>query len=950
MTTLPTGSKVISNIYYQAPDGKMYMFLGAQFAPNAYSEVTDKATIEGLIGAKEPANANIQSHIASTSNPHSVTKSQVGLGSVDNTSDVNKPVSVAQVAINVANNSAIAGKEPANANIQSHIASVANPHVVTKSQVGLANADNTSDLSKPISTAMQAALTTNTNAIALKADISQVTNAQSQGAWNASTNIPTLSTTPLTVGKFYEVSVAGTSSIPTGGSIAYLPGDKLISNGTVWQHIPFAGAKIATWTALGFPQGSQVNYLGKDWVSNAATLSTDIPGASSKWVDRLPGYKADIYPIITISNPVKDAEFLKQTVGSVPGAPWIFTSGGASTFLAPSRVIGAQNPIGNTALEIDCSKRSSDSKTTDYQIYQTVIIPKKHRGSAIWSACFWMKREGLEAVIRQGAVYYLSDEAATVAISNTILPVPVILNETVGGYALVQFKNIPLPAAAKSVVVFTRIQWDAAILTPLDTIRKMTITGLTTVFNGTIAEGFIKNTDEIISDAIIAAAPAVATPLVYSDFEELNNNPVKDSQFLKQIIGASAVSPWSIGTGGASRYLGVSRVVTILSPFSNAALEIDGYKRSSDGFATDNQVYNSAIIPKHLQGKALWSFGGWVKRETLGVGLLNGVCYYRSDEAGTVQISSAVVPLVTITGETVGQWVFVQCNNIPLPAGSKSVEFSFRIQANTAVIPNDTTIKLWLTAVVANFASGTVFGYTRNTDEKISDLNTVLASDPTGVLTRLKNKKWTSYGDSITAANSYQTPVISRYKIAHNLRGIGGTTVTETSSIAWVDSNGLYLDRPPSVQPVGSFEILSSMSNQQRINTIPLDTQIITIMGGTNDFTQTLGTISDTGVATFYGAYQTMLNRIYARIPNAEVILSTIIHRTDEGDSVLVNSFRNAIKAIGEKYKYRVIDMAKSGINQINAATYLADGIHPTSSGYERMSRLLLSEFLNIYV
>ena len=36
-------------------------------------------------GVYEPANANIQAHIASTSNPHSVTKNQVGLGSVENT-------------------------------------------------------------------------------------------------------------------------------------------------------------------------------------------------------------------------------------------------------------------------------------------------------------------------------------------------------------------------------------------------------------------------------------------------------------------------------------------------------------------------------------------------------------------------------------------------------------------------------------------------------------------------------------------------------------------------------------------------------------------------------------------------------------------------------------------------------------------------------------------------
>ena len=42
--------------------------------------------------AHEPKNTNIQTHIASTSNPHSVTKTQVGLSNVDNTSDATKSV------------------------------------------------------------------------------------------------------------------------------------------------------------------------------------------------------------------------------------------------------------------------------------------------------------------------------------------------------------------------------------------------------------------------------------------------------------------------------------------------------------------------------------------------------------------------------------------------------------------------------------------------------------------------------------------------------------------------------------------------------------------------------------------------------------------------------------------------------------------------------------------
>ena len=48
--------------------------------------------------------------------------------------------------------------EPVNSNIQSHISSNANPHGVSKTQIGLSSVDNTSDASKPVSTLQQSAL------------------------------------------------------------------------------------------------------------------------------------------------------------------------------------------------------------------------------------------------------------------------------------------------------------------------------------------------------------------------------------------------------------------------------------------------------------------------------------------------------------------------------------------------------------------------------------------------------------------------------------------------------------------------------------------------------------------------------------------------------------------------------------------------------------------------
>ena len=91
---------------------------------------------------------NLDDHIADITNPHEVTKSQVGLSNVDNTSDASKPVSTLQKA----------AIDAVQDNLDSHESDVSNPHSVTKAQVGLGNVDNTSDADKPVSTAQQSAI------------------------------------------------------------------------------------------------------------------------------------------------------------------------------------------------------------------------------------------------------------------------------------------------------------------------------------------------------------------------------------------------------------------------------------------------------------------------------------------------------------------------------------------------------------------------------------------------------------------------------------------------------------------------------------------------------------------------------------------------------------------------------------------------------------------------
>lgn len=69
--------------------------------------------------------------------------------------------------------------------MSSHISNQNNPHNVTKAQVGLGNVDNTSDLNKPVSTAVQTELNK-------KANSSTLSTVATSGSYNDLTNKPVI--------------------------------------------------------------------------------------------------------------------------------------------------------------------------------------------------------------------------------------------------------------------------------------------------------------------------------------------------------------------------------------------------------------------------------------------------------------------------------------------------------------------------------------------------------------------------------------------------------------------------------------------------------------------------------------------------------------------------------------------------------------------------------------
>lgn len=135
---------------------------GVAATPTAVKAAYDLANTAST--AASTAGTNLSSHTGSTSNPHSVTATQVGLGNVPNvaTNDQTPTYTVASsnTALSSGEKLSVAMGKIAKAvsSLISHLASTSNPHSVTASQVGLGSVNNTSDANKPVSTAQATAI------------------------------------------------------------------------------------------------------------------------------------------------------------------------------------------------------------------------------------------------------------------------------------------------------------------------------------------------------------------------------------------------------------------------------------------------------------------------------------------------------------------------------------------------------------------------------------------------------------------------------------------------------------------------------------------------------------------------------------------------------------------------------------------------------------------------
>jgi hypothetical protein len=260
-------------------------------------------------------------------------KTDIGLNQVDNTSDLNKPVSTqTQLKLDSITNSMIITSSILDSKANSFVTinnySLTDNIILNKTDIGLDQVDNTSDLNKPVSFPVVQLLDT-------KEDLVNKNSADGYagldnngkiplylmppiigssllylGTWNAQTNTPQILNGVGTNGNYYKVSVAGTTSID--GTNTWNIGDWIIYNGSIWERVinndlvssvnSKVGNVILTKTDLGLSNVDNTSDLNKP-ISNA------VNNVLSNKIDKLISFNVNNLPIINSSGMLIDSSY-----------------------------------------------------------------------------------------------------------------------------------------------------------------------------------------------------------------------------------------------------------------------------------------------------------------------------------------------------------------------------------------------------------------------------------------------------------------------------------------------------------------------------------------------------------------------------------------------------------------------------------------------------------------
>ncbi len=133
-----------------------------------------------------------------------------------------------------------------------------------------------------------------------------------------------------------------------------------------------------------------------------------------------------------------------------------------------------------------------------------------------------------------------------------------------------------------------------------------------------------------------------------------------------------------------------------------------------------------------------------------------------------------------------------------------------------------------------------------------------------------------------------------------------------------------------------------------RVEQMNSEADIVVVFGGTNDYGHGdagLGSPTDRGEYSFYGAMHSLIKRIVTRYPEVVIVFMTPLHRlgetstkrTDGTCRASLKQYVDAQREVCEYYSIPVLDLySLSGLQPeipIIREKFMPDGLHPSNAG-----------------
>ena len=155
--------------------------------------------------------------------------------------------------------------------------------------------------------------------------------------------------------------------------------------------------------------------------------------------------------------------------------------------------------------------------------------------------------------------------------------------------------------------------------------------------------------------------------------------------------------------------------------------------------------------------------------------------------------------------------------------------------------------------------------------------------------------------------------------------GIGGTSMTGR------DDKGMVIDEESGIGRIPDI--------------LHADPAWVVILYGANDFASSkpLGGPEQFQQGTFYWDYDTALRGLIENLPNAQIILMTLVYRADADTpnalGLTLENYNDSVRRLATRYSLKIVDAgANAGINSHNFAQLSADEAHLNDDGHQRLA------------